>query len=195
MKGAAVLSSLLRTTGGVVAAPLRGVLPRVDGPRFEALELVFCPPIGAGGELRGANPSANCSTASVRFGWALDDDDRTPPSTSGVRAGGSNLRLHAPKTAHLVREKAVSRDLASLRRAFGRFPSEGAIVCTAVDGVPRGLGATLFTAVSLDPPLVSICIRASSVANPPTEHAVRRRSARVPGQRSSTTRLDGIARS
>nr|BFE57597.1 flavin reductase family protein [Dactylosporangium thailandense] len=54
-------------------------------------------------------------------------------------------------------------DSAELRRVFGAFPSGVTAVAALVDGVPVGLAASSFTPVSLDPPLVSVCIgRASS---------------------------------
>lgn len=49
-----------------------------------------------------------------------------------------------------------------LRRAFGRHPSGVVAVCAAVDGRPHGLAASSFTSVSLDPPLVSICVGTTS---------------------------------
>lgn len=58
-----------------------------------------------------------------------------------------------------VRTDAVD---AQLKHAFGRFPSGVSAVCAAIDGVPVGLAASSFTAVSMDPPLVSVCIQRSS---------------------------------
>jgi 3-hydroxy-9,10-secoandrosta-1,3,5(10)-triene-9,17-dione monooxygenase reductase component len=46
---------------------------------------------------------------------------------------------------------------ASLRSAFGRFATGVAFVTTERDGSPLGLIVSSFTAVSLDPPLVSFC--------------------------------------
>lgn len=60
----------------------------------------------------------------------------------------------------------VGADPRALRAAFGRFPSGVAAVCTAFDGVPKGLAASSFTTVSLDPPLVSVCIQNSSTTWP-----------------------------
>lgn len=57
-------------------------------------------------------------------------------------------------------------DEAALRRAFGCFPSGVVAVCAVVDGVPVGMAASSFTCVSLDPPLVSICIQHSSTTWP-----------------------------
>ncbi|OBI84399.1 flavin reductase family protein [Mycobacterium asiaticum] len=57
-------------------------------------------------------------------------------------------------------------DETTLRRAFGCFPSGVVAVCAAVDGVPVGMAASSFTCVSLDPPLVSVCIQLSSATWP-----------------------------
>lgn len=51
---------------------------------------------------------------------------------------------------------------ANLRQAFSAFPSGVTAVCGIVDGVPQGLVASSFTSVSLDPPLVSVCIARTS---------------------------------
>ena len=45
-----------------------------------------------------------------------------------------------------------------LRRVFGAFPSGVTAVAALVDGAPTGITASSFTSVSLDPPLVSICV-------------------------------------
>lgn len=57
-------------------------------------------------------------------------------------------------------------DPATLRRAFGCFPSGVVAICAAVEGVPIGMAASSFTPVSLDPPLVSVCIQQSSTTWP-----------------------------
>jgi flavin reductase (DIM6/NTAB) family NADH-FMN oxidoreductase RutF len=44
-----------------------------------------------------------------------------------------------------------------LRTAFGRFATGVAFVTTEVDGSPLGLIVSSFTAVSLDPPMISFC--------------------------------------
>jgi len=53
-------------------------------------------------------------------------------------------------------------DQAALRQAFGCFPSGVAAVCGMRDGQPAGMAASSFTSVSLDPPLVSVCIARTS---------------------------------
>ena len=53
-----------------------------------------------------------------------------------------------------------------LRNAYGQFPSGVVAVCAAIDGVPVGMAVSSFTSVSLVPPLVSICVAASSTTWP-----------------------------
>lgn len=53
-----------------------------------------------------------------------------------------------------------------LRRAFGCFPSGVTAVCARSDGEPVGLAASSFTSVSMQPPLVSVCIQHTSTTWP-----------------------------
>ena len=53
-------------------------------------------------------------------------------------------------------------DGAQLRRAFGCFPSGVTAVCAIAGGVPVGMAASSFTSVSVDPPLVSVCVQNTS---------------------------------
>ncbi|MHA6758650.1 flavin reductase family protein [Streptacidiphilus sp. PAMC 29251] len=53
-----------------------------------------------------------------------------------------------------------------LRRVFGAFPTGVTAIAALVDGVPVGLAASSFTSVSLDPPLVSVCVAHSSTTWP-----------------------------
>lgn len=58
-----------------------------------------------------------------------------------------------------------------LREAFGTFPTGVVAVAAEVDGQPIGLAASSFTSVSLDPPLVSINIAATSKTWPDLRRA------------------------
>ncbi len=49
-------------------------------------------------------------------------------------------------------------DAADLRRVAGRFPTGVALVTTLHDGRPCGLTVNSFASVSLDPPLVLVCV-------------------------------------
>lgn len=58
-------------------------------------------------------------------------------------------------------------DSTGLRRVFGRFPSGVTAVCALDDaGAPVGLAASSFVAVSLDPPLVGLCVQHTSTTWP-----------------------------
>jgi flavin reductase (DIM6/NTAB) family NADH-FMN oxidoreductase RutF len=53
-------------------------------------------------------------------------------------------------------------DPRTLRNAFGCFPSGVTAICALIDGEPVGMAASSFVTVSLDPPLVLVCIQNSS---------------------------------
>ncbi|BCJ41156.1 oxidoreductase [Actinoplanes ianthinogenes] len=58
--------------------------------------------------------------------------------------------------------EAPSFDSKALRRAFGTFAT-GVTVVTVGGAAPHGMTANSFTAVSLDPPLVLVCIEHNAV--------------------------------
>lgn len=51
---------------------------------------------------------------------------------------------------------------AELRRVFGRFPTGVTVLCGMVDGKPEGMTASAFVAISLQPALVSVCVKRGS---------------------------------
>jgi len=55
---------------------------------------------------------------------------------------------------------------ASLREAFGHFPSGVIVIAAQVDEELVGLAASTFVPVSLDPPLVSFCVQNTSATWP-----------------------------
>ncbi|RFS84431.1 flavin reductase [Actinomadura spongiicola] len=67
----------------------------------------------------------------------------------------------------------ATEDVAALRRTFGCFPSGVTAVCALVDGEPAGMAASSFTSVSLDPPLVSLCVQNTSETWPRLRRAPR----------------------
>ena len=69
----------------------------------------------------------------------------------------------------------VSRVLepADLRRVFGAYPSGVTAIAALLDGTPVGLAASSFTSVSLDPPLVSVCVAHTSTTWPVLVRAAR----------------------
>ena len=64
-------------------------------------------------------------------------------------------------------------DPARLRRVFGAFPSGVTAIAALIDGSPVGIAASSFTSVSLDPPLVSVCVAHSSTTWPVVRDAPR----------------------
>ena len=64
-------------------------------------------------------------------------------------------------------------DPARLRRVFGAFPTGVTALAALIDGQPVGIAASSFTSVSLDPPLVSVCIAHTSTTWPLLRHAPR----------------------
>ena len=62
--------------------------------------------------------------------------------------------------------RSCPSDGAELRRVFGSFPSGVTAVCAVADGVPVGMAASSFTSVSVDPPLVSVCVQNCSTTWP-----------------------------
>jgi flavin reductase (DIM6/NTAB) family NADH-FMN oxidoreductase RutF len=57
-------------------------------------------------------------------------------------------------------------DPAVLRRVFGAFPTGVTAVAALAGRGPAGLAASSFTSVSLDPPIVSVCVAHSSTTWP-----------------------------
>ncbi|MER5671887.1 flavin reductase family protein [Pseudonocardia alni] len=53
-----------------------------------------------------------------------------------------------------------------LRAVFAAFPTRVVAVCGLPDGAPVGMTVSTFTPVSLDPPLLSLCIQRSSTTWP-----------------------------
>jgi len=65
-------------------------------------------------------------------------------------------------------------DPAELRRVYGCFPSGVAAICALNEkGAPTGMAVSSFTPVSLDPPLVSVCMQNASATWPALRRARR----------------------
>ena len=62
---------------------------------------------------------------------------------------------------------------ARLRHVFGSFPTGVTVIAALVDGVPVGLAANSFVSVSLDPPMVSVCVAHTSTTWPVLRRATR----------------------
>ena len=67
----------------------------------------------------------------------------------------------------------LSLNARDLRTAFAAFPSGITAVAALRDGAPAGMAASSFTSVSLDPPLVSLCVARTSTTWPELRLAPR----------------------
>jgi flavin reductase (DIM6/NTAB) family NADH-FMN oxidoreductase RutF len=61
----------------------------------------------------------------------------------------------------------------ALRSVFSAFPSGVAVLAAELEHEPAGLTASSFTSVSLEPPLVLVCVATSSRTWPRLRHAAR----------------------
>lgn len=73
----------------------------------------------------------------------------------------------------LSSETSSPMDPATLRDAFGRFPTGVVAVCAEVGGSRVGMAVSSFVPVSLEPPLVSFCVQRSSTTWPRLRNAGR----------------------
>lgn len=60
-----------------------------------------------------------------------------------------------------------------LREVFGAFPTGVTALAATVGGAPVGMAASSFTTVSLEPPLVSVCVARTSTTWPVLRTAAR----------------------
>jgi flavin reductase (DIM6/NTAB) family NADH-FMN oxidoreductase RutF len=67
----------------------------------------------------------------------------------------------------------IDLDPATLRRVLGAYPTGVTALAALVDGEPVGMAANSFTSVSLDPPLVSVCVATTSSTWPKLRRATR----------------------
>ncbi|MFN4141853.1 MAG: alpha/beta fold hydrolase [Aestuariivirga sp.] len=126
-------------------------------PDAEGLPLILCPVLSVAVAADAARSEA--------LARAL------PRGRGAVIAGaGADMPFtHAAETAALLAgflsERLSSFDNRELRTAFGSFMTGVTIVTTAgVDGQPRGFTANSFTSVSLEPPLLMMCIGKSAAS-------------------------------
>ena len=75
--------------------------------------------------------------------------------------------------ALLSKDSGAIFDPRTLRDAFGCFPSGVTAICAMMGEEPVGMAASSFVSVSLDPPLVLVCIQNSSATWKTLKHAPR----------------------
>src|SRR3984957_1193727 len=94
------------------------------------------------------------------------------PARLGLRdlTGPGEVARHRPRVRSggviVITPVDSQFDQALLRQAFGCFPSGVTAFCGMVAGAPEGIAASSFTTVSLEPPLVSVCVANTSTTWP-----------------------------
>ncbi|RMB75288.1 flavin reductase [Rhodococcus sp. SBT000017] len=63
----------------------------------------------------------------------------------------------------------IDLDQTTLRDAYSRFPSGVVAIAAEIDGRPVGMAASSFVPVSIDPPLVAVCLQKKSTTWPRLE--------------------------
>jgi flavin reductase (DIM6/NTAB) family NADH-FMN oxidoreductase RutF len=66
----------------------------------------------------------------------------------------------------MIELESVTGDPVQLRRTYGCFPSGVTAICALEHDAPVGIAASSFTSVSVEPPLVSMCVQNSSTTWP-----------------------------
>lgn len=70
-------------------------------------------------------------------------------------------------TDSVIAATVAEPDLGSrVRNVHRKYPTGVTVVTTAVDGIPYGLAVNAFSSISLDPPLVLVCVNESSKSYP-----------------------------
>jgi crotonobetainyl-CoA:carnitine CoA-transferase CaiB-like acyl-CoA transferase len=138
--------------GGVVPfGPLNTIADIFADPHVKARNMLS--------EIPHADPAARpwkVAANPVRFAAAPMPAPATPP-----RIGQDNATyLDSPAAKPMT-----DADKRALRNAFGSFATGVTVITTRQpDGTPRGFTANSFTSVSLDPPLVLVCIAKSALS-------------------------------
>ena len=105
------------------------------------------------------NSSASIPEGSFRVAYAHTGVGPQPPCPAAAPAGVSTTAARRCRPTHNSREHvAMAVDKAEFRQALGHFAAGVTVVTAAFDGQRGGITVTAFTSLSLDPPLVLICI-------------------------------------
>jgi len=79
-----------------------------------------------------------------------------------VAVGDAHRHHHFPAE----RAATMTAPEQNLRRVYGAYPTGVAVVAGLVGGRPAGIAASSFVSVSLDPPLVAVCVAHTSTTWP-----------------------------
>jgi flavin reductase (DIM6/NTAB) family NADH-FMN oxidoreductase RutF len=110
----------------------------------------------------GPRPSARRAFQAATYSIGADSRAEADADAEPGPAGGEEPANGQARISH-----------ADLRRVFGAFPTGVTALAALVDGEPVGMAASSFTSVSLDPPLVSVCVATASQTWPLLRRAPR----------------------
>jgi flavin reductase (DIM6/NTAB) family NADH-FMN oxidoreductase RutF/pimeloyl-ACP methyl ester carboxylesterase len=122
---------------------------------------ILCPALFATGDL---DPNSTPAMAEAMAAGTIRG------SSAVIQGARHMMPLTAADETNALLKDFLSRRLSSfeareLRTAFGSFMTGVTIVTTAgIDGTPRGFTANSFTSVSIEPPLLLICIGKSAAS-------------------------------
>ena len=157
------LNSLVETwtkahTKAELSAMLGGKIP--FGPLNSITDIVDDPHVANRNMLaQVSNPDEPTAPWTVASNPLRFSASKSPPLGSPPRLGQHTQQYLSPNPENASREF----DPRSLRSAFGKFATGVTIITTCQsDGTPRGITANSFTSVSLDPPMLLICIAKSA---------------------------------
>jgi flavin reductase (DIM6/NTAB) family NADH-FMN oxidoreductase RutF/pimeloyl-ACP methyl ester carboxylesterase len=105
------------------------------------------------------DPNSTPAMSRVMAASAPDARCEIVPGERHMMALTAPDQINARLMAFLAENTAQTIDPKALRRALGAFATGVTVVATMQDdGTPRGFTANSFTSVSLDPPLVLVCV-------------------------------------
>jgi Conserved protein/domain typically associated with flavoprotein oxygenases, DIM6/NTAB family len=87
-------------------------------------------------------------------GVATCPSGSAPTEGTGTVTGGLEMIIPDPA------------EVSAVRRVYGAFPSGVIAVCAMRGGAPVGIAASSFVPVSIEPPLVSVCVQQASTTWP-----------------------------
>ena len=140
-----------------LAHPLKvkrmAVLNAVAG--HDGIARIRCPALFATGSSGKESPAALSDDLAAKAGHARGVTVEGEAELTSASAAGKTAAL----LTELLAERLSSFNSRELRSAFGSFMTGVTIITTVgADGQPRGFTANSFTSVSLEPPLLMVCI-------------------------------------
>ena len=146
---------------GEMTAKLGGLVP--FGPMNTMADIAADPHVAARGMLARVPHPDGAKPWTVAANPLKFSAVPTPPPATPPRIGEHTQAY----LAEMPPEPASDADRRALRDAFGCFATGVTVVTTRQeDGTPRGFTANSFTSVSLDPPLLLVCVAKSAHSCP-----------------------------